>query len=124
MMHATRLLIVLAVVLANASFARAQSPAPAAPAATSAAPAAQAAAGNELSAYDRIWNNFTQWYRNDKNPVVQQVLFTGRFQHDFVTLNADEGDHDESNVRRVRLGPRITFLRNYLFHAEVEVNPQ
>jgi phosphate-selective porin OprO/OprP len=24
----------------------------------------------------------------------------------------------------MRLGPRITFLRNFLFHAEVEVNPQ
>jgi phosphate-selective porin OprO and OprP len=126
MLNAMRFIIVLAVVLAHSPLARAQTSAPASPpAATTAPPAGQAAAGgNELSPYDRIWNNFTQWYRNDSNPVVQQVLFTGRFQHDFVTLDADEGDHDESNVRRVRLGPRITFLKNYLFHAEVEVNPQ
>jgi phosphate-selective porin OprO and OprP len=80
--------------------------------------------GSEPSPYDKIWNNLTQWYKDDSNPVVQQVLFTGRFQHDFAALRADEGDHDESNLRRVRLGPRITFLRQYLFHAEVEVNPQ
>ena len=63
-------------------------------------------------------------YKNDKNPVVQQVLFTGRFQHDFASVQADQGDHDESNIRRVRFGPRITFARKFLFHAEVEVNPQ
>jgi phosphate-selective porin OprO/OprP len=85
---------------------------------------APAQTAKEPSAYDKIWSNFTNLYRNDKNPAVQQVLFTGRFQHDFVALNADEGEVEESNVRRLRLGPRVTFLRDYLFHAEVELNPQ
>ena len=44
--------------------------------------------------------------KNDDNPAVQQVLFTGRFHHDFATVSADQGDHDESNIRRVRFGPR------------------
>ena len=92
--------------------------------AAAAAPAQAASSGEPSSTYDRIWQQFTQIYKNDKNPAVQQVLFTGRFQHDLSTVDSDEGDHDESNIRRVRLGPRITFLRNYLFHAEVEVNPQ
>jgi phosphate-selective porin OprO and OprP len=78
----------------------------------------------ERERYDKLWQQFTQWYKDDCNPVVQQVLFSGRFQHDFVRVNADEGEHDESNIRRVRLGPRITFLRNYVFHAELELNPQ
>jgi len=86
--------------------------------------AAQNTNTNASSAYDRIWQQFTQWYNDDGNPVVQQILFTGRFQHDFVTLDAVEGDHDESNIRRLRLGPRVTFLRDYLFHAEIELNPQ
>jgi len=76
------------------------------------------------SAYDRIWSTFTNWYTDDKSPVIQRVLFTGRFHHDFAVVRSDQGDHDESNVRRVRFGPRITFLRRFLFHAEVEVNPQ
>jgi phosphate-selective porin OprO/OprP len=113
-MTMTRIVVVvLAISLGCASLARAQAAAP-----------AQGSPAKELSHYDRIWNSFTQLYRNEKNPVVQQVLFTGRFQHDFVAVDSDEGNHDESNIRRVRLGPRITFLRNYLFHAEVEVNPQ
>jgi phosphate-selective porin OprO/OprP len=94
-------------------------------AAAAAVPPAQSPAARELSSiYDRIWADFTQVYRNDKSPVIQQVLFTGRFQYDWSTLASDQGDHNEANIRRVRLGPRVTFLRKYLFHAEVEVNPQ
>jgi phosphate-selective porin OprO and OprP len=86
-------------------------------------PALQRAADGPPT-YDRIWLQFSQWYKNDNNPIVQQVSFSGRFQHDFAIVDAEQGDHEESNIRRVRLGPRITFLRDYLFHAEVEINPQ
>jgi len=34
----------------------------------------------EPSTYDKVWTQFTQWYKNDTNPVVQQVLFSGRYQ--------------------------------------------
>ncbi len=61
---------------------------------------------------------------NDANPVVQRVLFSGRFQHDFATIGADEGDLRESNVRRLRVGPRITLFRTVTFHSEFELNPQ
>jgi phosphate-selective porin OprO/OprP len=92
---------------------------------TAAATAGQSAgAKDERSRYDKLWDRFSQVYRSDTNPVIQQVLFTGRFQHDLVTLDADEGDHEESNIRRLRMGPRIHFLRDYVFHAEVELNPQ
>jgi phosphate-selective porin OprO/OprP len=89
-----------------------------------AVPAQAQDAKGQPSAYDRIWTEFTEWYKNDGNPAVQQVLFTGRFHHDFATVSADQGGHDESNIRRLRFGPRVTFLRKFLFHAEVEVNPQ
>ena len=75
------------------------------------------------SAYDKIWR-FANWYENDSNPVVQRVLFSGRFQHEFAAIDADEGDLDEWNLRRLRLGPRITFLRTFTLHSEVELNPQ
>jgi phosphate-selective porin OprO and OprP len=85
---------------------------------------AAGAAKPEASTYDRIWAAFTQVYKDDENPVVQQVLFTGRYQHDFAAIDADQGDLDEWNVRRMRLGPRVTLFRKFLVHAEVEVNPQ
>ena len=83
------------------------------------------AGGNveEPSIYDRIWK-FAEWYVDDDNPIVQRVLFSGRYQHEFAALDADQGDLDEWNVRRMRLGPRITFLRTLTLHSEVELNPQ
>jgi phosphate-selective porin OprO/OprP len=76
------------------------------------------------STYDKVWNAVTNWYDETENPVVQRVLFTGRYHHDWALVDADQGDHKENNVRRLRFGPRITFFRDFLLHAEVEVNPQ
>lgn len=84
---------------------------------------AQAAEKKEPSIYDKIWR-FSTWYDNKENPVVQRVLFTGRYHHDFVVVEADQGDTTESNVRRMRLGPRITLFRDFTLHTEFEVNPQ
>ena len=86
---------------------------------------AQAAAPKkEPSTYDRIWGDFTGLYSDDTNPVVQRVLLSGRFHYDFATIDSDQGDHKEWNVRRLRIGPRITLFRKYTFHAEVELDPQ
>ncbi|MEY4095896.1 MAG: hypothetical protein RLZZ53_3095 [Acidobacteriota bacterium] len=76
------------------------------------------------STYDRVWSKLTDWYNDKSNPVVQRVLFTGRFQHDLTMVEADQGDWRESNIRRVRFGTRVTMFQNYLVHAEMEVNPQ
>jgi phosphate-selective porin OprO and OprP len=76
------------------------------------------------SPYDKVWAKFTNWYDDKNNPVVQRVVFTGRWQHDLAIVDTDATTYKESNIRRVRFGPRITFFRDYLFHAEVEVNPQ
>jgi phosphate-selective porin OprO/OprP len=89
-----------------------------------AASAQTAAAAKEPSAYDRIWGSFTNVYADDTNPVVQRVLLSGRFHYDFATIDSDQGDHDERNLRRLRIGPRITLFRKYTFHAEVELDPQ
>jgi phosphate-selective porin OprO and OprP len=101
----TRIVLAIAIVLVVVARARAQN------------------AEKVESTYDKIWK-FAEWYEDDANPAVQRVLFSGRYQHDYSTVDADEGEHSEWNVRRMRLGPRVTFLRKFLFHAEVELNPQ
>ena len=85
---------------------------------------AQTAEPKPPSTYDRVWSKLTDWYNDKSNPVVQRVLFTGRFHHDLALVEADQGDWRESNIRRVRFGARITMFQNYLVHAEMEVNPQ
>jgi phosphate-selective porin OprO and OprP len=82
------------------------------------------AAKKELSAYDKVWGNFTEWYADDTNPVVQRVLLSGRFHYDFAVIDSDQGNLDESNIRRLRVGPRITLFRKFTFHSEVELDPQ
>ncbi len=79
---------------------------------------------SQPSTYDKIWARLTDWYSDKENPVVQRVVFTGRLQHDLAVVESDQGDHRESNIRRVRFGPRITLFRDYLVHAEIEINPQ
>ena len=111
--------LVLLTVIANAHAQSSTNSSPTAPASQTAKPPTPPPSG-----YDKAWAKFTNWYTDDSNPVVQRVVFTGRFHHDLATVRADEGDHDESNIRRVRLGPRITFAKKFLFHMEVEVNPQ
>jgi phosphate-selective porin OprO/OprP len=86
--------------------------------------AAQASSGANIgSIYDRIWQRFTI-YDNRANRVVQRVQLSGRFQHDFASIDADEGDHDEWNARRLRIGPRLTLFRTFTVAAEAELNPQ
>jgi len=108
--------------LASPSAALAQSavgqPAPAP------ATAAQTSGADTQSAYDRIWQQFSTIYDNRSNPIIQRLQLSGRFQHEFVTLGADQGDHDEWNTRRFRIGPRATLFRTFTVSAEAELNPQ
>jgi phosphate-selective porin OprO/OprP len=76
------------------------------------------------STYDTIWGEFTDWYRDDSNPFVQRLSLSGRFHYEYAALDADQRDHDEWNVRRLRIGPRITLFKTLTFHSEVELDPQ
>lgn len=92
-------------------------------AAGSAAPAQASSTAKEPSIYDRIWR-FREWYRNDSNPVIQRLRFSGRYQHDYAMVSADQGDESEWNVRRMRLGLRANMFRTIVVHAEADLNPQ
>jgi phosphate-selective porin OprO/OprP len=115
-----RILLALTVVLgastASAQTAPAPTPAPAA--------AAQGAAGADTATiYDKIWQQFTL-YDDKNNHVVQRVQLSGRFQHEFVSVGADQGDLDEWNTRRFRVGPRLQLFRTFTVASEAEFNPQ
>jgi len=87
-------------------------------------PAQESSAGAKpASVYDRIWK-FFEWYRNDSNRVLQRLRFSGRYQHDYSTLESDQGDSSEWNVRRMRMGLRANLFRTITLHGEVDLNPQ
>jgi phosphate-selective porin OprO/OprP len=91
--------------------------------ATAISPQGSTEATKGKSAYEKIWQ-FSELYQNDRNRLVQKVLFTGRYHHEYSTTGGDERHADEWNVRRMRLGSRVTWLQTMVFHGEVEFNPQ
>ena len=80
------------------------------------------AAKPEPSAYDNIWK-YTEWYKNADNPVIQKFNFTGRFQLDYALLDADQGNHNQWNIRRFRLGGKAQLFKDFTLHGEVDLDP-
>ena len=81
------------------------------------------ASEKQPSIYPKIWK-FAEWHNNEQNPVLQNLLFSGRFQYEYATVDADRGSHVEWNVRRLRLGAKSKLFRTFTLHGEVELNPQ
>ena len=75
------------------------------------------------SVYDSIWK-YTRWYENEENPLIQSFVLSGRFQLDYTNVDADQGNHDEWNIRRLRLGAKARLFAKLTVHGEVELNPQ
>ena len=73
--------------------------------------------------YKKVWK-FAEWYKNDQNPVVQSLLFSGRFQYEYAHMDSDQGNNSEWNVRRMRLGAKSKLFQKLTLHGEVEFNPQ
>jgi phosphate-selective porin OprO/OprP len=72
---------------------------------------------------DNLWNAATL-YEDKQNPVVQSVRFTGRFHLDHARVESDQGDLDEWNVRRMRLGAKLKLTGDFTLFAEADFNPQ
>lgn len=89
---------------------------------TAEAQTSAAAAKNE-DVYKKVWK-FAEWYKNDQNPVIQSLLFTGRFQYEYAHVDSDQGNHSEFNIRRLRIGAKSKLFRTLTLHGEVELNPE
>ena len=71
------------------------------------------------SALDTLWN-LPVLYKNDKNPIIEELDFTGRFQLDWFGIDSNktktfkQGDIDYTEIRRFRLGIDSWFLNRHL----------
>ena len=76
-------------------------------------------APNEKSALDKLWD-LPVLYKNDKNPIIEELDFTGRFQLDWFGIDSNkdktfkQGDIDYTEIRRFRLGIDSWFLDRHL----------
>lgn len=85
------------------------------------APATEAVAPKEESIYDKIWSK-TVLYKDKNNPSIQEIALSGRAQFDYFNVSSDQGDDDDWEVRRLRSGIKVKFLKNWLLHAEADFN--
>jgi len=74
----------------------------------------------EKSALDKLWD-LPVIYKNDKNPIIEEFDFTGRFQLDWFGIDASnkpksfkQGDIDFTEIRRFRLGIDSWFFDRHL----------
>ena len=79
-------------------------------------------APKEQSIYDKIWGLATI-YKNNDNPIIEELDFTGRFQLDYYSVNSNRGDNDYFEIRRFRLGEDSWWANRHLeLKAELDTN--
>lgn len=69
----------------------------------------------EPKGFDRLWG-LTTLYKNNSNPFIQELKLRGRYQGQYHWLNSEQGDHDDWEDRRSRLGFDAKF-----FDKKIEV---
>lgn len=87
------------------------------------APASPAVTPKEESVYDRIWS-ITKLYKNKDNPFIQDISLSGRAQFEYFKVDSDQGDADDWEVRRLRMGAKVKMFQNWVLHGEVDFDAQ
>ncbi len=85
--------------------------------------ATTATAQQTESGYDQFWS-LASLYSGREGSSVQSVALSGRLQFDQAILDSGDEDHDEFNLRRLRMGVKVEFLHNFTFQTEAEFDPQ
>jgi phosphate-selective porin OprO and OprP len=61
----------------------------------------------------------TALYKNKDNPYIQEFAFTGRYHGQYAFLDSDQGDFDDWEHRRFRLGFKAVVFQNFEVAAEM-----
>ncbi len=72
----------------------------------------------EESAFDKIWDLATL-YKNKENPVIQKLAFTGRYHGQYGWVDADQGEYEDWESRRFRLGLNAQIFQDFELKAEM-----
>src|ERR1044071_8152579 len=64
---------------------------------------APAPAKDDKSGFDELWG-FDTLYKNDSNPIIQEFKLRGRYQGQYAWVDSDQGNFDDWENRRSRLG--------------------
>jgi phosphate-selective porin OprO/OprP len=84
---------------------------------------AAAQSSESPSGYDRLWKR-ARLYTGDSDSFFDSVQLSGRLQFDQAYVDSGDEEFEDTNLRRFRLGVKVEFLDDFLFHAEAEYDPQ
>lgn len=77
----------------------------------------------EESVFDQIWGLATL-YKNKDNPFIQEIKLRGRYQGQYYWLDSDQGNADDWENRRSRLGFDVKFLKNFELRLDAQSNDE
>jgi hypothetical protein len=72
----------------------------------------------EESAFDKLWS-LTTLYKSKTNPWIQKIAISGRYHGQYAMMDSDQGDYDDWENRRFRLGLSGQILQEVEFKAEM-----
>jgi phosphate-selective porin OprO/OprP len=85
-------------------------------------PLPEAGNTNEPSLYDRIWHLATL-FEDRNHPLVQKIALTGRYHGQYAAIDGNGREWDRWENRRVRIGVRGDFLREFSFDVQMDLSP-
>ena len=71
--------------------------------------------------FDKIWDGATL-YRNPENSAIQSFALVGRYHGQYWSVDADQGDADGWENRRIIFGFEAVLSEDLLFQAQMHVN--
>jgi len=71
--------------------------------------------------FDNIWDGATL-YRNPDNPAIQSFALVGRYHGQYWSVDANQGDADGWENRRIIFGFEAVLSEELLFQAQMHVN--
>jgi phosphate-selective porin OprO/OprP len=75
----------------------------------------------EKGLYERLWE-VTRLYENETNPVIQAFSIIGRYNGQYWAVNADQGNADGWENRRIYLGAEAILFRDFTLQAQVKLS--
>lgn len=74
----------------------------------------------EVDALERLWS-FAELHHDDENPVFQELAIIGRYHGQYWSVNADEGDANDWENRRIYFGAEARMFHEWKLHTQIKV---
>jgi phosphate-selective porin OprO and OprP len=75
----------------------------------------------EKGLYQRLWEA-SRLYEDEENPVIQAFSIVGRYNGQYWSVNADQGNADGWENRRIYAGAEAVLFHNFTVQTQIKIN--